>query len=85
MMEEHAAYIISMVGKDELELVKASRHADKVYRIVKGAYDKHNTPEVRQELESKYIKDIKANYNNDVSKKLKVNPNKTVNRTKQRL
>ncbi len=85
MMEEHAAYIISMVGKSELELLKASRHADKVYRIVKGAYDKHNTPELRQELEIKFKDEIKQKYGNEVVEQLEEKQDKPKSRKKPRM
>ncbi|HCG6518872.1 TPA: hypothetical protein NJ185_003597 [Vibrio parahaemolyticus] len=70
LMEEHAAYIINNIGKDKGELIKVAKHADRVYGIIKEAYDKHNTPELRNELELKFKDIIKEQYGVEAAKKL---------------
>lgn len=70
LMEEHAAYIINNIGKDKGELIKVAKHADRVYGYIKDAYDKHNTPKLRQELEMKFKDKIKEQYGHEAAKKL---------------
>ncbi|MBX5374612.1 hypothetical protein HU695_13905 [Vibrio parahaemolyticus] len=70
LMEEHAAYIISNIGKDKGELIKVAKHADRVYGYIKDAYDKHNTPELRNELELKFKDIIKEQYGVEAAQKL---------------
>ncbi|EJG1217021.1 hypothetical protein DC910_RS22820, partial [Vibrio parahaemolyticus] len=70
LMEEHAAYIISNIGKDKGELIKVAKHADRVYGYIKNAYDKHNTPELRNELEIKFKDKIKEQYGVEAAQKL---------------
>ncbi|MDV6250259.1 zincin-like metallopeptidase domain-containing protein [Vibrio sp. EA2] len=70
LMEEHAAYIISNIGKDKGELIKVAKHADRVYGYIKNAYDKHNTPKLRQELELKFKDKIKEQYGIEAAQKL---------------
>ncbi|MGR5274876.1 zincin-like metallopeptidase domain-containing protein [Vibrio alginolyticus] len=69
LMEEHAAYIINNIGKDKGELIKVAKHADRVYGYIKNAYDKHNTPELRNELELKFKDKIKDQYGVEAAQK----------------
>ncbi|MCG9655525.1 zincin-like metallopeptidase domain-containing protein [Vibrio vulnificus] len=70
LMEEHAAYIISYTGKDKGELLKVAKYADRIYSIIKEAYDKYNTPELRNELELKFKDKIKEQYGAEAAQKL---------------
>ncbi|HHG3387281.1 TPA: zincin-like metallopeptidase domain-containing protein [Vibrio parahaemolyticus] len=70
LMEEHAAYIISYTGKDKGELLKVAKYADRIYNIIKEAYDKYNTPELRNELELKFKDKIKEQYGVEAAQKL---------------
>ncbi|HCH1214633.1 TPA: hypothetical protein NKP92_004654, partial [Vibrio parahaemolyticus] len=70
LMEEHAAYIISYTGKDKGELLKVAKYADRIYSIIKEAYDKYNTPKLRNELELKFKDIIKDKYGVEAAQKL---------------
>lgn len=70
MMEDHAAYIIENIGKDTKQLLKASKAADRVYSTIKSAYDKHNTPELRLEMENKVKEDIANKYGQEAKQEL---------------
>lgn len=68
--EEHAAYIIEMLGDDPKVINRLADKAQKIHEEVKGIYNKHVTPELRLEMENKVKEDIANKYGQEAKQEL---------------